>query len=146
MLFSEITPTRNFNLLYIILDSIFILVLIGLLIAKKKYMTTLWALFGGVLYFIVDYGYFYLISHSREIYFNGELQGNLKTALILFWMSMSYGITNFAFIWLCLKKRIRKKSFYSSNYFRRTITSPCWNVNLTTCDPRLLQIHKMLML
>ncbi len=104
MLFSEITPTRNFNLLYIILDSIFILVLIGLLIAKKKYMTTLWALFGGVLYFIVDYGYFYLISHSREIYINGELQGNLKTALILFWMSMSYGITNFAFIWLCLKK------------------------------------------
>ena len=26
------------------------------------------------------------------------------SGLILFWMSMSYGITNFAFIWLCLRK------------------------------------------
>lgn len=99
-----ITPTRTFNLLYIILDSIFLFVLLILLIIKKRYTTVLFAIFGGVLYFIVDYCGFYLMSHTREIYINGVLQGNLNTGLVLLWMSLSYGITNFAFIWLCLKK------------------------------------------
>ena len=40
-----ITPTRNLNLLYIILDSIFILVFLCLLIWKKRYSTALFALF-----------------------------------------------------------------------------------------------------
>ena len=103
MLF-DITPTRNFNLLYIILDSIFILFLLIMLVVKKRYCTTLFALFGGVLYFIVDFGYFYLLSHSRQIMIDDVIQNDLVTGLILFWMSMSYGITNFAFIWLCLRK------------------------------------------
>ena len=103
MLF-DITPTRNFNLLYIILDSIFILFLLFMLVVKKRYFTTLFALFGGVLYFIVDFGYFYLLSHSRQIMIDDVIQNDLVTGLILFWMSMSYGITNFAFIWLCLRK------------------------------------------
>ena len=103
MLF-DITPTRNFNLLYIILDSIFILFLLIMLVVKKRYFTTLFALFGGVLYFIVDFGYFYLLSHSRQILIDDVIQNDLVTGLILFWMSMSYGITNFAFIWLCLRK------------------------------------------
>lgn len=101
---AEITPTRSFNLAYIILDSIFILVLLTLLIVKKNYITTLWALFGGVLYFIVDFGYFYLISHSRTIFINDVEQDAFMTAMILLWMSLSYGITNFAYIFLCLKK------------------------------------------
>ena len=99
-----ITPTRNFNLLYIILDSCFILFLLGLLLFKKKYITLLWSLAGGVLYFIVDFGYFYLLSHTRTITINSVEANILKTALVLLWMSLSYGITNFAFIWLCLKK------------------------------------------
>lgn len=103
MLF-DITPTRNFNLLYIILDSIFILFLLIMLVVKKRYFTTLFALFGGILYFIVDFGYFYLLSHSRQIMIDDVIQNDLVTGLILFWMSMSYGITNFAFIWLCLRK------------------------------------------
>ena len=103
-MFFEITPTRNFNLLYIILDSIFILILLIMLLVKKRYLTTLFALFGGVLYFIVDFGYFYLLSHSRQIMIDDVIQNDLVTGLILFWMSMSYGITNFAFIWLCLRK------------------------------------------
>lgn len=103
MLF-DITPTRNFNLLYIILDSIFILFLLIMLVVKKRYFTTLFALFGGILYFIVDFGYFYLLSHSRQILIDDVIQNDLVTGLILFWMSMSYGITNFAFIWLCLRK------------------------------------------
>lgn len=103
-MFFEITPTRNFNLLYIILDSIFILILLIMLLVKKRYLTTLFALFGGILYFIVDFGYFYLLSHSRQILIDDVIQNDLVTGLILFWMSMSYGITNFAFIWLCLRK------------------------------------------
>ena len=59
---------------------------------------------GGILYFIVDYGYFYLISGSRVVSIDGIVQDNLYTALVLLWMSLSYGITNFAFIWLCLSK------------------------------------------
>lgn len=101
---SNINPTRNFNLLYIILDSIFILVLLILLLLKKRYLTLIFAIFGGILYFIVDYGYFYLISNSRVISIDNVVVGNLETALVLLWMSLSYGITNFAFIWLCLSK------------------------------------------
>ena len=58
----SITPTRYFNLLYIFLDCVFLAILAGLLIWKKKYQTLLFGLFGGILYFIVDYGGFYLLS------------------------------------------------------------------------------------
>ena len=104
MILTAITPTRNFNTLYIILDSLFIVVLIGLLIWKKRYVTLWWSLAGGILYFIVDFGYFYLLSKSRTITINNVEANSLMTALVLLWMSLSYGITNFAYIWLCLKK------------------------------------------
>ena len=45
---SDIVPTRNFNLLYVILDCVFLAVLLGLLLWKKRYSTVLFALFGGV--------------------------------------------------------------------------------------------------
>lgn len=99
-----ITPTRNLNLLYIILDSIFILVFLCLLIWKKRYSTALFALFGGVIYTIVDYGGFYLLSHTRTVYIDGQLAGAGGTFWVLLWMSMSYGITNFAFIWVCVNR------------------------------------------
>ena len=101
---TAITPTRHFNLLYIILDSIFILALLGLFAWKKRYSTILFALFGGVLYTIVDYGGFYLASGSRTVYINGELAGADGTFWVLLWMSMSYGITNFAFMWVCMSR------------------------------------------
>lgn len=103
MFLSEITPTRNFSLTYIILDSIFIILFCTLLFVKKRYATLLWSIFGGILYFIVDYGYFHWISNSRIITFNGN-ESEWITFWVLLWMSLSYGITNFAFIWLCLKK------------------------------------------
>lgn len=102
--FTEITPTRRFNLLYIILDSIFVIFLLGLMLWKKKRATTIISLFGGVLYLLVDYGYFYLISHTRTVFINGEVASNMITFLVLTWMSLSYGITNFAFIYLLLGK------------------------------------------
>lgn len=100
----SIVPTRNLNLLYIILDSIFLIVLLTLLVWKKRYETVIFALFGGVLYTIVDFGGFYLLSHTRSVYINGELANSLNTFLVLLWMSMSYGITNFVFIWTALSK------------------------------------------
>ena len=101
---TQITPTRNLNLLYIILDSIFLVILLGLLVYKKRYLTTLFGLFGGIIYTIVDFCGFYLLAHSRVIYINGEIASTLNTFWILLWMSMSYGFTNFVFIWLCLSK------------------------------------------
>ena len=100
----QINPTRNFNLLYIILDTLFIIILLGLLIYKKRNLTVLFALFGGILYTLVDFGGFYLLSHSRIVFINGIQQDVLNTFLVLFWMSMSYGITNFIFIWVLISK------------------------------------------
>ena len=106
--FDQITPTRTFNLLYIILDSIFIIAFVSLLFIKKKRITGIFSLLMGILYIIVDFGGFYLLSHTREIYFIIEneaiLQGSLNTFLVLTWMSLSYGITNGAFIWLAINK------------------------------------------
>jgi len=76
----------------------------GMLLYKKRRLTFFFALFGGVLYTIVDYCGFYLWSHSREVFISGELQGSGMTFLVLLWMSMSYGITNFTFIWVLLNK------------------------------------------
>lgn len=100
----SITPTRSFNTLYIIIDSLFVVLFLVLLFLKKRKETFIFALFGGVLYFLVDFGYFYLISHSRIIYIDGAVADDFMTAMVLLWMSLSYGITNFAFIWLCLGK------------------------------------------
>ena len=100
----QINPTRNFNLLYIILDTLFIIILLTLLIFKKRNLTVLFALFGEILYTLVDFGGFYLLSHSRVVFINGIQQDALNTFLVLFWMSMSYGITNFIFIWVLISK------------------------------------------
>jgi hypothetical protein len=98
----EVNPTRYFNLTYITIDSVFCLVLLSLLFIKKKRICAYWSLAGGVLYFLVDFGYFYLLSGSRRIFIDGTEQGITGTALVLLWMSLSYGLTNFAYIWLCL--------------------------------------------
>lgn len=95
--FEEIIPSRQLNILLIILDIIFLVVLIGLLIYKKKYLTVLFALAGGILYFIVDYGIFFHALGIRKI-------TGADPAWFLLWLSMSYGITNFAWIWLAIKK------------------------------------------
>lgn len=97
MLSAEIVAQRVFSPLYVILDSVFIVAFMATLIVKKRYLTALFALFGGILYMIVDYGIFHLALHTRSIE-NGDL------FWVLLWMSMSYGITNFALIWIWLNK------------------------------------------
>ena len=61
-------------------------------------MTMLVGLGMGVVYMLVDYGVFHLICHSRSISAGHSL------FWVLLWMSMSYGFTNFTWIWLCLSK------------------------------------------
>ena len=93
----ELIARRQFVPAYIALDTVFLLVLAGLLLWKKRRMAALVGGIMGVVYFIVDYGVFHLICHSRII--EG---GSLFWTLL--WMSMSYGFTNFAWIWLALDK------------------------------------------
>lgn len=97
LLSSEIIAQRVFNPLYIYLDIVFLVGLCVLLILKKKYLTLLFGIFGGLLYMVVDYGIFHLALHTRSIE-GGDLFA------VLLWMSMSYGITNFVWIWLWLSR------------------------------------------
>lgn len=95
---NEIIAQRQFSPAYIWLDTAFLLLFAILLLKKKKYMTVAVGFAAGVLYMLVDYGIFHLLCHTRSI------TEGYSLFLVLLWMSMSYGFTNFAWIWLCLSK------------------------------------------
>lgn len=95
---TEIIARREFPPLYIWLDIAFLVIFAGLLIYKKKYMTVIVGFLIGILYMIVDYGIFHLVCGSRSISEGHSL------FWVLLWMSMSYGFTNFAWIWLWISK------------------------------------------
>ncbi|MDU0969177.1 MAG: hypothetical protein E7A62_08860 [Actinomycetaceae bacterium] len=78
---------------YIVLDLIVLAIFLTLLVRTKNWAAIVVAFAGGILYFVVDYGYFYLIAGTREV-------TGANVALFLFWMSMSYGITNMGWMWL----------------------------------------------
>jgi hypothetical protein len=88
---------RELNLLYIFLDIGFLIFLGFLLIKMKKKMAFLFGIAGALLYFIVDYGFFYLILGTREVV-------GANTFFFLLWLSTSYGFTNFVWIWLFLNR------------------------------------------
>lgn len=94
---TEVIARRQFMPMYIWLDILFLLLLAGLLVYRKKYMTLAVGFIMGLVYMAVDYGIFHLLCHSRSI--SG---GNLFWVLL--WMSMSYGFTNFTWIWLWISK------------------------------------------
>lgn len=94
---AEVIPARTLNSLYIWLDIAFLLFFLGLLLWQKRILTLLFALFGGILYFAVDYGIFYRLLGTRVV-------ENADPFCFLLWLSMSYGITNFAWIWLWIRK------------------------------------------
>lgn len=91
----EIIPARVMNSLYIYLDIVFLLVFAFILYKSKRHLACIVGLLGGLLYFIVDYGYFYLILGTREVMGADPLW-------FLLWLSISYGFTNFVWIWLWL--------------------------------------------
>lgn len=88
-----IIPNRVFNSLYIALDSFFLLGLAVYFITSKRFIPLLVGFLGGLLYFIVDYGGFYLLLGTRIV--NGA-----DPFYFLLWLSMSYGFTNMAWMWL----------------------------------------------
>ena len=94
----EIIASRQFAPLYIWLDIAFLCVFLALLLWKKKHMTVLVGLVMGLVYMLVDYGIFHLLCHSRTISEGHSL------FWVLLWMSVSYGFTNFTWIWLWLSK------------------------------------------
>lgn len=93
----NIVPSRVFSGLYIIIDCVFLLILGTMLFFSKRRRALFFGLFGGLLYFIVDYGIFYRALGARIV------QG-APTGPFLFWLSMSYGFTNFVWIYLMLDK------------------------------------------
>ena len=97
LLAAQVVARRVFSTLYIYLDIAFLVVLCALLFVKKRHLTLLFGLAGGVLYMLVDYGIFHLLTGSRHIE-GGSL------FWVLLWMSMSCGITNFVLLWVWMGK------------------------------------------
>lgn len=95
---TEIIARREFSPLYITFDIAFLVLYGCLLLRKKKYMTFLVGFLAGILYMAVDYGIFHLVCHSRSI------SDGYSLFWVLLWMSMSYGFTNFTWIWLWISK------------------------------------------
>ncbi len=91
------TVARTFSSLYIIFDIIWLVILIGLLLYFKRRLAVIVGLLAGVVYFIVDYGIFFKLLGTRHIV-------GADPFWFLLWLSMSYGFTNFAWIWLLLDK------------------------------------------
>lgn len=94
----DIIARRQFDPLYMWLDIAFLLVFAAVLLAKKKYAAVAVGIFFGLVYFGVDYGIFHLVFHARSISEGHSL------FYVLLWMSMSYGFTNFVWIWLWISK------------------------------------------
>ncbi len=88
---------RDLNSLYIILDIIWLCVLGGIYICSGRKKAAAVGLLAGLLYFLVDYGGFYLLAGTRSV-------EGAPVLPFLFWLSMSYGFTNFSWIWLILER------------------------------------------
>lgn len=88
---------RSFNSLYIILDLFWLLCVAGLLVYYKKRQAAVVGLVAGIIYFIVDYGIFYALLGTRRVL-------GANPFWLLLWLSMSYGFTNFSWIWLLLDR------------------------------------------
>ena len=93
----EVIPARIFNMLYVYLDIVWLFILLVIFLIKKRYIAVIAGLAGGLIYFIIDYGIFYLALGTRTV------QG-AQPAMLLLWLSLSYGFTNFAWIWLWLDR------------------------------------------
>lgn len=94
----ETIALRQFDPLYILFDCLFLMLLAGLLVWKKKYSALIVGGLAGALYMIVDYGIFNLLCGARSI------SPGYSLFWVLLWMSISYGFTNFVWIWLWISK------------------------------------------
>ena len=118
---TEIIARRQFDPMYIWLDIAFLVLYAALLVWKRKCMTVIVGLVFGAVYMLVDYGIFHLLTRSREIFNGYSMFG------VLLWMSVSYGFTNFSWIWLWISK--------DKNLFEWSLLILCW----WFCCPMLSQ-------
>ena len=93
----DFTVARTLNSLYIILDIIWLVIFAGILLYFKKRLAIIAGVTMGIVYFLVDYGIFYQLLGTRHV-------EGANTFCFLLWLSMSYGFTNFAWIWLLLDR------------------------------------------
>jgi hypothetical protein len=93
----DIVAARSFSILYVWLDLAWLAGFAGTLAGSRRYQALLAGLAGGVIYFVVDYGVFYLALGTRSVTGGSPFW-------ILLWLSFSYGLTNFAWIWLLLDR------------------------------------------
>jgi hypothetical protein len=93
----EVIPARVFNLLYVYIDVAWLIFFLVILVWKKKYIAAIAGAAGSLIYFLVDYGIFHLALGTRTV-------DGANTAALLLWLSISYGFTNFAWIWLWLDR------------------------------------------
>jgi hypothetical protein len=115
----EVIAAREFNTLYIILDLIWLGILATILIALKRHLALIVGLVMGLVYFIIDYGIFYHALGTRVV-------DGADPFLFLLWLSFSYGITNFAWIWLLLNrdgKAVEWSLLIISGYFAVALLS-----------------------
>lgn len=94
----ETIALRQFHPLYMWLDIGFLIVFAVLLLWQKRYSAVVVGVLAGILYMIVDYGIFHLLCHARSI------SDGYSLFWVLLWMSLSYGFTNFVWIWLWISK------------------------------------------
>ena len=94
----ETIALRQFDLHYIWFDIAFLVLFACLLLWQQKYAAVLVGVLAGFLYMIVEYGIFHLVCHTRAI------SDGYSLFWVLLWMSMSYGFTNFTWIWLWISK------------------------------------------
>ena len=93
----DFTVARTFSSLYIILDIVWLLILASFLLYLKRRMAVIVGLLAGVLFFLVDYGVWYQLLGTRQV------EGG-DPFWVLLWLSASYGLTTFAWIWLLLDR------------------------------------------
>jgi len=93
----EIIPSRVFSILYIYIDIAWLIIFLAILLYFKKYLAIFAGLIGSALYFIIDFGIFYLLLDTRVVH-------GVNPAILLLWLSISYGFTNFVWIWLWLDR------------------------------------------
>jgi hypothetical protein len=93
----ELTAARTLNSLYIYLDIAWLIIFAAILLWRRKHLALFAGLAGSIIYMIADYGIFYLVLKTRIV-------TGADPFWFLLWLSVSYGFTNFAWIWLLLDR------------------------------------------
>jgi hypothetical protein len=93
----EVVAARTLNALYVYLDVAWLIIFGAILLWQRKRTAFLAGLVGGLIYFVVDYGIFYRLLGTRVV-------RGADPFWFLLWLSVSYGFTNFAWIWLLLDR------------------------------------------